>query len=661
MPLAPTHLTSIETPRGMRTRCAAATVFRAMCGTCLVLGTLAGCRGASSPGETFAARSVTYAKDVAPILFKRCAPCHRPGGSAPFSVLSYDSVRQHARQIVVATDSRVMPPWLPEPGYARLAGERRLTTEEIVTIGRWVDEGTREGNAADLPSMPQFSEGWQLGEPDLTVKLPRPFTLQAGGQDVWRNFVVPIPVTETRYVKTVELRPGAPGVVHHALMAIDEMRSSRRRDEQDAEPGFEGMDMGDAHMPDGSLLGWTPGMLPFPGIEGAAWRLKPATDLVLQLHMVPSGKPEVIDPAIGFHFAETKGVGTPTYVLMLDADDRIDIPGGSKEFVVTDSIELPVDAEALAVYPHAHYIGKAVEAWATRPDGTVQPLIRIDRWDFKWQDVYRYAQPISLRKGTSVSMRWTYDNSADNVRNVNHPPKRVLAGNRSADEMAHVQLQLRLRSPGDRLLLQEAYFQHLNIKDPRSAKFRYGLAGVLKDLGRFSDAVREYRLALTLAPGHVGAHINLGSVLMQQGLIDEAIRHFRAAIQVEPSSSGAYYNLGVLFGSQGRLDEAARHYREALRHEPEFAEAHNNLGQVLSAQGKLDEAIVHYRQALRLLPDSADVENNLGSGLLAQGKVEEADTHLRRALDLDPGHVGARENLSLAVKRRAGGGPRIRP
>ena len=181
-----------------------------------------------------------------------------------------------------------MPPWLPEPGYGEFAGTRRLTETQIDTIRQWVDHGMLEGNGAELPSMPQFSGEWQLGEPDLVVRLPRPYTLRAGDEDVFRNFVLPIPIAETRYVKTVEIRPGSARFIHHGLIAIDETQSSRRRDEQDPELGFGGMDMGDAQMPDGSLLGWSPGMLPFPGIEGFAWRLKPGSDLVLQLHMMPS-------------------------------------------------------------------------------------------------------------------------------------------------------------------------------------------------------------------------------------------------------------------------------------------------------------------------------------------------------------------------------------
>src|SRR5262249_20957699 len=148
-------------------------------------------------------------------------------------------------------------------------------------IRRWVELGMPEGDRADLPLTPSFSGGWQLGEPDLVLKLPRPYVLQPAHEDVFRNFVIPISIEQTRYVKTVEIRPGTARFVHHGLMAVDETRSSRRREAKDGEEGFPGMDLGEASMPDGSLLGWSPGMQPFPGIEGSAWRLQPASDLVL--------------------------------------------------------------------------------------------------------------------------------------------------------------------------------------------------------------------------------------------------------------------------------------------------------------------------------------------------------------------------------------------
>src|SRR5262249_12696643 len=178
-------------------------------------------------------------------------------------------------------------PWLPEPGYGEFAGNRRLTAGQIETIRAWVEQGMHEGNRADLPPAPARADGWQLGEPDLIVTMPVPYTLPAGNTGILRNFVIPIPVSETRLVKTIELRPGSARFVHHALMAIDETPSSRRLDGQDPGLGFAGMDlMGEAHMPDGSLLGWSPGMLPFPGIPGMTWRVQRSTALVHDIHML---------------------------------------------------------------------------------------------------------------------------------------------------------------------------------------------------------------------------------------------------------------------------------------------------------------------------------------------------------------------------------------
>ena len=637
-----------------------------------------GCRHLTAPhtaGEP-SAPLVTYAKDVAPILLEHCAGCHHPQGSAPFSVLDFEAVRTRGQVIVAATETRTMPPWHPEPGFGEFTGDRRLTTHQIETIRAWVEQGMPEGSRANLPPAPEGADGWQLGEPDLVVTMPMPYMLPAGDTDMFRNFVIPVPVSETRFVKTIELRPGSAQFVHHALMAIDETRSSRRLDDQDPGLGFGGMDMGGAYMPDGSLLGWTPGMLPFPGIAGMAWRLQPRTDLVLQLHMLPSDTPQIVQAAIGFHFAETSEVWDPAHVLLLDADDQLSIPVGDKNFVVTDAMELPVDVEVLFVYPHAHYLGKSVEAWATLPDGTTRWLIKIDDWDFMWQDVYRYVEPIPLPTGITVNMRWTFDNSADNVNQRHDPPRRVTAGNRSANEMAHLQLQMRLRRPEDRPVLQEAHYAHLVPRDPRNARLRYGVASALKDQGRFAEAAREYRAALALNPDYVAAHLNLGAVLMMQEIpsrvelsasrrppwrqADEVIGHLRAAVRLDPDSAGAHYNLGIAFGYQGQLDEAARHYREAIRSEPTYAEAHNSLGQVLSAQGQLADGIQHLREAERLMPDSAEICNNLGTALWRQGKPEEAISYFRRALELEPGHLGARENLDIALKS-AGSAERARP
>ncbi len=607
---------------------------------------------ASTGGSAVPDGPITFARHVAPIVFEHCAPCHRPEGSGPFTLTSYDDVARRARQISEVATSRFMPPWLPEAGFGEFVGERRLTESQIATLAAWAESGAAEGDAADLPELQATADGWALGEPDLTVTLPAPYTLPADGPDVFRNLVMPLPVGDTRWVKTVELRPGNPRFVHHAIMAVDDTTSSRRREaeetEQPGQPGFSGMEMGLAFMPDGHLMGWTPGMAPNPGLDGLAWRLEPGTDFVLQLHMLPSGRPETIAPVAGLHFADAPPSGPPLYLIRLDADHLLDIPPGDPAFVVTDAVELPIDVEVHAVYPHAHYLAKSMEGRATLPDGTERWLIRIDDWDFNWQDVYRVREPYWLPAGTTLSMRFTFDNSAGNPRNPNDPPLRVRAGNRSSDEMAHLQLQVRPRRAADLVLLRESLYRHAIRRNPANPWSYYELGNALLEQDRLDEAARQYLAGLAADPTHVPSRTSLGAVRERQGRLDEAAAEFRRVVELDPGYADGHFNLGSVRLAQGRLEEAAGPLRETLALEPDHAAAHTNLGHALRELGRLDEAIVHHREALRLRPGSAEAHNNLGSVLAVSGLLDEAMEHFQRALRIQPDHVQARRNLELA-------------
>ena len=595
---------------------------------------------------------VTFTRDIAPIIYSQCTPCHRPGGSGPFSLISYEDVSRRGRQIVEVTTSGFMPPWLPEPGFGNFIGERSLTSGQIEILSEWIASGTLEGTQEELPALPSFNDGWKLGDPDLVINLPSSYTLPAEGIDIFRNLVIPIPVSERRWVKAVELRPGNPQFVHHAIMAVDDTTSSRRLEaaetEQADQPGFSGMEMGQAFMPDGHLMGWTPGMAPNPGRDGLAWRLDPGTDFVLQLHMIPSGRPETITPIAAFHFADERPNGPPLHLLRLDADHLLDIPPGDSNFVVTDAITLPIDVEIYAVYPHAHYIASSMEAKATLPDGTERWLLRIDEWDFNWQDVYRVAKPYTLPRGTTVSMRFTYDNSADNPRNPSAPPIRVRAGNRSSDEMAHLQLQVRPKSTDDLIQLRESLYRDALRKRPDNPWNYYGLGNVLWEQNRLSSAVTQYETGLTVDPTHAPMRNNLGAVLEAQGRTEDAASQFREAISLDPDFADAHYNYGNTLLTLGQSDEAIRQYQDTLRLEPNHAEAHANLGYAYQQQGALNDAIRHYRDTVRLQPESTEALNNLGSALAMSGEFTEAIELFEQTLARDPSHPQARENLALA-------------
>src|SRR5712671_6559836 len=336
--------------------------------------------------------TLTFHKDVAPIVLDQCAYCHRPGQSAPFTLLNYADVKKRAKLVADVTGRRYMPPWLPEPRYGDFAGVRRLTEDQLGVIQQWVAEGAVEGNPADGPPTPRWPEGWQLGEPDLVVKMPEAYDLAAEGKDVYRNVVIPIPLSERRYVKAVEFQPGNPKVIHHAFITVDQTRESRRLAEKQNPPGFDGMELPEtAIMVAGQMLGWQPGKQAEATGEGLSWPLEKNSDLVLQLHLHPTGKPEQVQSAVGFYFTNQRPAKTP-FRLYLPVW-RIDIPAGARDYAVENSYVLPVDVDVLRVSPHAHYIAKEMQGYAILPDGTKRWLLLIKDWDFNWQGDYRYAQP----------------------------------------------------------------------------------------------------------------------------------------------------------------------------------------------------------------------------------------------------------------------------
>jgi tetratricopeptide (TPR) repeat protein/mono/diheme cytochrome c family protein len=567
-----------------------------------------------TPGPAAAASAqsrVTFSKDVAPIIFERCASCHRAGQIGPFSLLTYEDVRPRARAIALATRTRVMPPWKPEPGYGEFYGSRRLTERQIETIQQWVAEGAIEGDRSDLASAPQFTDGWRLGQPDLVIRLADAYTLTGGGSDVLRNFVIPIPVSRTRYVRGIEFRPGNARVVHHANMRIDGTPASRLLDEADPAPGFDGLVMSGT-FPDGYFLGWTPGQLAPLLPEGMSWRLEPNSDLVLQLHMHPADSSEFVQPSVGFFFADTPPVRTPLMLRL--GRQNIDIPPGDGHYQTEDRYTLPVDVDVYAVQPHAHFRAREIKGIATLPDGTTRWLIYIKDWDFNWQDVYRYADPLALPKGTTVSMQYTYDNSADNRRNPDRPPKRIRWGQNSTDEMGDLWIQVLARSPGDRqrlaadfgpkVLAEDATgYEKLLEADPRNARLHDAAAAIFLGLQNTDRAAAHLTEALRLDPDFVSAHYNMATTWLRLDRPNEAVEHLRRAVQLRPAFVAAHVNLGASLRLLKRYDEASTELRLALQLQPANAVAHTNLGGIFSAEGRPREAIAQYRLALDANPD----------------------------------------------------------
>jgi EF hand len=404
-------------------------------GLLAVAAVAGGMAEAGEPGK------VTFTEHVAPIVFEKCAGCHRPDQGTPFTLLSYRDVQKRGAFLRDVVADRAMPPWPPSHGWGRLQDERRLTDDQIAVFDRWVETGMEEGPADKLPSLPSYAEGgWTLGEPDLIVTMPEAFEVPAAGPDIYRMFVLPLNQTEDRWVTAVEIRPTARSVVHHALYFLDDTGATRKLDEADPKPGFGGMGFPRT----GSLGGWALGATARHLPMGLAYPLSKASDLVVQIHFHPSGKVEHEKTSFGLYFAKEKpkkrllGFQAPTaFGLGTELRTR-GIQPGEKDFTIRGEWKAPFDVDLVSVGAHAHYLGKSMKAVVEFPDGREEKLFAIDDWDFRWQGRYNYVEPVRLPKGSIVRTTLVYDNSADNPNNPSSPPKLVRWGEGTNDEMGSV-------------------------------------------------------------------------------------------------------------------------------------------------------------------------------------------------------------------------------
>lgn len=538
---------------------------------------------------------------------ERCVSCHNADGPA-FSLLTYQDAKQRATQIAAVTKSRLMPPWKSEPGYGDFQGQHPLTEKEIALIQTWVAQGAPEGVPVRL--RPPAANGWRLGTPDLVVTLDE-YRVPASGPEFSRVFVVPVPVSTVRYVRGLEFRPGNARVVHHANIRVDRTRASRQLDEEDTAPGYAGLIVRAASYPDGHFLGWTPGQMAPLLPPGLMWRLHPGSDLVIEVHMVPTGKPELVAPSIGFYFG-SDGSPRPAATLRLGRQ-TIDIPPGEKHYAISDSFVLPVDVEVQAVQPHAHYRARQVTGIARLSDGTTRWLLYIKDWDFRWQHVYRYVTPLTLPRGTTLSLHYTYDNSEENPRNPQRPPTRVRWGQQSTSEMGDLWVQVVTRNERDLRLLQDSF-------EPKA---------IAEDIIGYETMIEEN-------PSKVSLHDDVAVLYLQQGRPQEASSHFEASVKLRPQSPSAHYNLATALAAAGRLGEAVGEFRAALELRPDYAMAWNNLGNVQVRLGDFAAARHNFREAVRVDPANAEAHYNLAGMALADGDLPDAVAAFTRAARLNP-------------------------
>jgi hypothetical protein len=367
-------------------------------------------------GKRPARADVTYSKHVAPILQKRCQSCHRPGQSAPFALLGYADAVKHGRMIKEVTTQRRMPPWHADPRHGKFANDRRLTRAEIDVLAGWVDAGMPKGEDKDLPPPVAWPKGWALGEPDLVLRMPEEFEVPATGTLPYKNWVIDPKFKEDKWVRIAEARPGAAEVVHHLVVYIlKEGELLRARD--------------------GSLsvlVGWAPGDLGLVCPPDTALRLPKGCRLRIEMHYTPNGTAVKDRSSVGLTFAKKP----PRHEMLMNefANLNIAVPPHDPHYKAEATFRLPADARILSCVPHMHWRGKDYRYEVIYPDGKRTTLLSVPRWDFNWQSVYRFQEPVRLPKGAKLHAVAHWDNSRNNPLNP-APEKKVYFGLQTWEEM----------------------------------------------------------------------------------------------------------------------------------------------------------------------------------------------------------------------------------
>lgn len=396
---------------------------------------------------------VTYHRDVAPILQAHCQQCHRPGEVGPFALMTYKQAVNWAQDVKEYTRDRKMPPWKVVEG-GPFHNERKLTDQELATLAAWADGGTPEGDPKDAPKPRAFTEGWQLGTPDLVLTMPDEMTIGPSGKDNFRCVVLPTGLTEDKFIVAVEVRPGNSRIVHHTLNFYDttgqaraleqkEKERAKKPNEQDHGPGYS-VGMGLGFTPEsgkvGGVGGWAPGQRARYLPAGYGWRLPKGADFVVQMHYHRNGKVEKDRTTFGLYFAKKDGI--KPYKNAVIPGRFLVIPPNRESFPVKGAIEAQQDGELHSVMHHMHMLGKTAKVTMTPPGGKPVVLLRLEDWDYNWQETYWLKEPIAFKAGTKFHVEATYDNSAKNPNNPFSPPTWVRFGDQTDNEMCFVFLGL---------------------------------------------------------------------------------------------------------------------------------------------------------------------------------------------------------------------------
>jgi hypothetical protein len=387
----------------------------------------------------------TFTRDVAPILFKNCAGCHRPGEIAPMSFLAYEDVRPWAKAIRDEVDDGTMPPWHADAPHGTFLNERTLTAAEKSTIAKWANGGAPKGDPADLPAMPAYPDGWTVGTPDVVFEMAEPYTLPAEGTIQYEYFYIPTGFTEPRWVKSIEIRPGNREVVHHVLVYYRATPDLQRtnvfrpnpetaRTPAERAPGVRVSPPRQGLPPRRLLATYAPGTASQAAPDGTAFRLEPGGIIELQMHYTTKGEPATDRTRVGLIFAKD-----PSPLELRPGqfiNGTFTLPAGASDIAVEADVEFLQEATVWGIFPHTHLRGKKWEYRMILPDGSSKTILSVPKYDFNWQTYYMFREPLNVPRGARIISTAWYDNSAGNKSNPD-PKSDVKWGDQTWEEMQY--------------------------------------------------------------------------------------------------------------------------------------------------------------------------------------------------------------------------------
>ncbi len=479
--------------------------------------------------------TVTYNRDIAPIVNANCVNCHRKGAIAPFSLLGYGNTKRRSMMIQFASETHYMPIWKPSQNYGEFRDEHFLTDYQIELLIKWEKAGAPEGLETEKIPEPTFSQlEWVHGEPDKVVQMQEKYTVPAQGEDIYRYFVIPNVFNEDKIIKALDFKPGATSVVHHCIFLLDYSGKARELDKKDAAPGFGVFDQDGFMQYPGVFAfgGWTPGTDPYILGDDVGMLIPKGADVVMEVHYHLNGKEMDDQSSIAMYFAKDKPKKYVSGMIMGTKD--VEIPAHEKAYPKKIWMEAPADFHITDLTPHMHYIGQTVNAKVTYPDGTVKPLININSWDLRWQNIYVYREPVFVPKGSIIEANYTFNNTKENVSNPNNPVADIGWGWGANDEMCELFLTFIPKDQKDAGLIKRAALASWIHIDSLSEQYSVSKKGVEQTYNELKevDIWTEEGQALLIAA-------------YESGHIKEILNHFKQGEASNDRNKTFLTNFGV--------------------------------------------------------------------------------------------------------------------